>query len=290
MALILALLIFASVVRDPQPVAAGGGQPPVALGLRPAVTAIQPGSTFTVDVVLEMQPESHALTFVKMWLAFDPAVLRVREFAAAPLLPLIFDRQLGPGFARLEAAIGFNYQATLRHSATLATITFDAIGPAGSATLISWEQYQALSMAKWDEPAENVVGSVTGALIRIGSPFTVRAPLAQQLLTPGNSAVGVLPAAQVFSWKDPGKGGAMATRFRLAIKDGSREVVVVEREAVAFHSRRDGDGKWIYSYALTADETARLLPGKRYSWTVQAKTSAVTGWKNTNLRAFTIAR
>jgi hypothetical protein len=175
--MILALLLLA-VAFNPRasgPLLAGGGQPPVTISLLPASNIVHPGDTFTIDVALDMQTDSHAISFVTLVLDFDPSVLEATAFnpntAAYPQLQVIAQTPLEPGVGRigLQIGIGSIPVFTIQSSGTIAIITFQAVGQAGDATGITWERAEALSLSAWDDPTENVVGTTDDASLCIGS-------------------------------------------------------------------------------------------------------------------------
>jgi hypothetical protein len=106
--------------------------------------------------------------------------------------------------------------------------------------------------------------------------------------TAASGPVTVAPPPAL-TWRDPGLGLAAATRFRLAIKQGSTEVVVVDRAADAFESTADGDGRRTYRYTLSEAETARLQPGNQYGWLVAARNGAISYWKGSTTAVFVVA-
>src|SRR5688572_5783031 len=72
----LVLLTISTILtQPPTPLSAGGGYPPVTVSLIPSSKTVQPGETFTIDVRLDMQANSHAISFVKFVWSFKDHVL-----------------------------------------------------------------------------------------------------------------------------------------------------------------------------------------------------------------------
>jgi hypothetical protein len=201
--LVLVLLGITGVVPKLTPLSAGGGKPPVTLSLLPSVQSRQPDEVFTVNVFLDMVADSHDISIVTIVLTFDPTVIEATAFepntSELPQLQVIERTPIGPGIGTigLTIAIGANPTAAIRASATLAIVTFRAVGPNGSSTTINWARAQALSLSPWDTATENVVGSTNNARVCIGmcgspdatatpseTPLSTRTPTATPTIVP----------------------------------------------------------------------------------------------------------
>ena len=171
---ILALLTIPVIAQDTSSVTAGEGQPLVTLALF-SPNSVQSGDTFGVNVALDMEPNSHAISALTLVLNFDPTVLQATAFSpntsAFPQLQLLEQLPFGPGIGTigLTVATGSDPTNAIQSSEmdTIAFITFQAVGPNGSSTTLNWERTEALSVSAWDEASENVVGTANSTSICI---------------------------------------------------------------------------------------------------------------------------
>ncbi|MCC6627806.1 MAG: hypothetical protein IT340_10430 [Chloroflexi bacterium] len=113
-------------------------------------------------------------------------------------------------------------------------------------------------------------------------------PLPPVLLAPAANASGVDPSSpSLFRWRDPGVGGAAATRFWLTIKLGGTIKVESQLPASAFTVLSTGPTGTEYAYTLSPAEQALLVPTTRYNWQVRSTNDAISYWKNSSLWYFT---
>src|SRR4051794_20723571 len=76
-------LLVASITASLGPLAsasAGGGQPLATISIRPTTKSVAPGSTFTLDIALDMQSGSHEVSVATLLLGFDSSVLQATSF------------------------------------------------------------------------------------------------------------------------------------------------------------------------------------------------------------------
>jgi len=196
---VIILILFAiavSVYQAPSSIMAGGGQPPVTLSLLPSSTTVQPGGIFTVNVALDMQASSHAISTLTVKLLFDPAILQATTFSlntsAFPQLTLLEELPPTPGVGTVGATIGTGSDSAnaIQNSATIVTITFQAVGSSSSPSSINWDRYEALSVSSWDESSENVVGSANGTSVCVGTCASTNDAFAAALMlsVPGSAS------------------------------------------------------------------------------------------------------
>ncbi len=170
-ALILVLVSHGTARGNAPPPAADDISASARLSITPSSAIVLPGDSFTFDVVLDMQPDSHAVSSAVLKVNYDPAVLRAIEFApnTAQLPQLVTLEELlldpGTGSAGLVLGIGSSSLQAIRDSARLATITFVATGSSGSSSLITWDKAEALSVSSGDQMNQNVIGLARGARI-----------------------------------------------------------------------------------------------------------------------------
>jgi hypothetical protein len=108
------------------------------------------------------------------------------------------------------------------------------------------------------------------------------------LLAPAANATGIdRTSASLFRWRDPGVGGAAASRFWLTIKLGGTVKLSIVLPASAFSVLSSGPAGTEYAYTLSPAEQALLAPNTRYNWQVRATNDAISYWKNSALWYFT---
>lgn len=118
--------------------------------------------------------------------------------------------------------------------------------------------------------------------------FTPTPPTLPVLLSPNNGASGVvLGAPNVLRWRDPGLGAAVASHFRLHVRQGGSTRLLAERPASAFTIVGSGPSGTEYAYTLTPAELAAFTPNTLYNWQVGGRNGAITYWKNATQRTFT---
>jgi hypothetical protein len=153
---------------------AGGDQPPASLVLSSSALTVTPGETFSLDLMLDMEPSSHAVSTITAVLTFDATILATTAVSLNstdfPQLQIVESVRDEPGTVKLALGTGSDAAAAIQTSATLATISFRAIGQDGSSTLIDWQQATALSVSNWDESSQNIIGSAIGATVAVNAP------------------------------------------------------------------------------------------------------------------------
>jgi CARDB/Carboxypeptidase regulatory-like domain len=165
---LILLTITASAIPNPTPLSAGGGYPPVTVSLIPSSKTVQPGESFTIDVMLDMQANSHAISFVKFVWSFKDHVLEATAISLNPPFQFIEQLPTGPGVGTIGFSAGAGLNA-VQNSMTVATLSFRADNLSDRSTQINWDIAQALSLSSWDSATENVVGSTSAAGVCVGT-------------------------------------------------------------------------------------------------------------------------
>src|SRR6185503_7494252 len=110
---------------------------------------VQPGEAFNIDVNLEMQANSHAISFVKLIWTFDPSVLTATGISVSSPFGVLEQLPPTPGVGRVGFSAGAGLNA-VQNSMIVATVSFQAVGSNNSSTPITWDTAEALSLSAWD--------------------------------------------------------------------------------------------------------------------------------------------
>src|SRR3954467_5347119 len=80
LAITLLFSLVAVTLGSPMSTSAGGGRPAATIAIRTTTKTVAPGSTFTLDVALDMQSGSHEISVATLLLGFDASVLQATSF------------------------------------------------------------------------------------------------------------------------------------------------------------------------------------------------------------------